>query len=297
MILIEPDTITPAKLTATNVAEADYTAWSAGTYNAEDRVIHEHGVYEAVSTTTDEPTVGVALNPPTWLYVSATNRYKMFDATVGSATVNANTIEVTITPTAPYDALILFGVAGATAQLVVMDGVTTVYDQTIELVDYSSTTGFYSYYFGSLPEEGAAEVAFLDVPFYPGATYELTIDAGTGDAACAEAVFGSQTELAVTNFGTSVGIRDYSVKQVDDFGNVTIVQRPFSKRAEFDLTIETAQVGLFNRKLAALRATPVVYIGDPDREETFVYGYYKDFSVVLSNPSISSCTLTIEGLV
>lgn len=299
MIIIKPDTITAATLTSTNVAENEHSAWSGSTtYNQGDRVIYDHKIYEAISTTLNvQPDTGAIANPPTWLFVSATNRYKMFDTTVGSATSNANTIDVTITPSAPYNALVLFGVEGATAQLIVRDsGSTIVYNETKTLADYSNVTGFYTYFFGMLPVDAQAEVAFLDIPFYASATYQLIINAGTGTAVCAEAAFGTQTELAVTNFGTSVGIKDYSVKQVDDFGNITIVQRPYSKRAEFDLTIETAEVGVFNRFLAGIRATPCVYIGDPNREETIVYGYYRDFNVVLSNPSISSCALTIEGL-
>ena len=299
MIIIKPDTITAATLTSTNVAENEYSAWSGSTtYNQGDRVIYDHKIYEAISTTLNvQPDTGAIANPPTWLFVSATNRYKMFDTTVGSATSNASTIDVTITPAAPYNALVLFGVEGATAQLIVRDsGSTIVYNETKTLADYSNVTGFYSYFFGTLPVDAQAEVAFLDIPFYTSATYQLIINAGTGTAVCAEAAFGTQTELAVTNFGTSVGIKDYSVKQVDDFGNITIVQRPYSKRAEFDLTIETPEVGVFNRFLAGIRATPCVYIGDPNREETIVYGYYRDFNVVLSNPSISSCALTIEGL-
>lgn len=300
VIIIKPYAVTASVLTSTNVPENDYAAWNSGTtYNQGDRVIYDHNIYEAISTTLNvQPDTGAAANPPTWLFVSATNRFRMFDATVGSVTTNPNTINVTLTPSLPYNALVLFGVEGATAQLIVRDsGSNIVYNQTRTLADYSNITDFYSYFFGSLPTDAQAEVAFLDIPLYASATYQLIINAGTGTAACAEAVFGVQTALAVTNFGSSVGIKDYSIKQVDDFGNITIVQRPYSKRAEFDLTIETAEVGVFNRFLAGIRATPCVYIGDPNREETIVYGYYRDFNVVLSNPSISSCALTIEGLI
>lgn len=298
MIIIKPDTITPAKLTATNVPETDYAAWTAGTYNAGDRVIYDHKIWEAIATTTAQPDVGAAANPPTWLFVSATNRYRMFDAAISSGTSNSGSINVTITPTAPYNAVVLFGVEAATVQLIVRDsGSTIVYNETITLADYSTVNSYYTYFFSALAAQEQSEIAFLDVPYYANATYQLIIDAGAGTAVCTEAVFGTQTELAVTNFGTTIGIKDYSVKETDDFGNVTIVERPYSKRAEYDLTIETNQVSVFTRYLAGIRATPVVYIGDPNRSETIVYGYYRDFNVVLSNPSISSCALTVEGLI
>lgn len=298
MIIIKPDAITPSILTASNVPETDYATWSAGTYYAGDRVIYAHNIYEAITTTTAQPDVGVSANPPTWIYVSADNRYKMFDNGVGTQTVQNGTITATITPNTPYNAVALFGLEAATARLVVKDsGSVTVYDETVTLTDYSEVTNYYTYFFAPLSSTSISEVAFLDVPYYGNATYELTIDAGTGDAKCGEAVFGTQSSLSVANFGSSIGIKDYSVKTVDDFGNITITQRAYSKRADFDLTIETSLVGAFAKQMADIRATPVVYIGDPNRQETIIYGYYKDFSVVLSNPSISSCSLTVEGLV
>lgn len=297
MLIIKPDTITEATLTASNVAEDEHPLWAAGTYNAGDRVIFNHKVWEAVSTTTTQPDEGSVLNPPEWLFVSATNRFAMFDVTVGNATANTGTVDVTITPAAPYNALVLFGVKGATAQLIVKDnGGITVYDKTVELADYSNITGLYSYFFGELPLGEQSEVAFLDIPLYSGATYQLIIDNGAGIAECGEAAFGVASQLAVTNFGTSVGIKDYSRKDVDQFGNVSIVERAFAKRADYDLTVETAQVGIFSRFLANIRGIPAVYIGDANRSETIVFGFFKDFSVQLSNPSISSCTLTVEGL-
>tara|TARA_R110002020_G_scaffold62613_3_gene167364 strand:+ start:9768 stop:10436 length:669 start_codon:yes stop_codon:yes gene_type:complete len=221
----------------------------------------------------------------------------MFDSTTSSQTESAGVIDLTVTPTAPYDALVLLGVEGSSVQLIVRDGGGVVrYDETRSLADYSNVTGFYSYFFGELPLDAQAAVTFLDIPNYTSATYRLIILKAGGTAKCAEAVFGRASELAVTNFGSSVGIKDYSVKRVDDFGNVQIIERPFSKRANFDLKIETNEVGVFNRFMASLRATPVVYIGDEGREETIIFGYYRDFNVVLSGPSISTCSLEIEGL-
>ena len=222
----------------------------------------------------------------------------MFDISVGSATTNSGSIDVTITPSTVCNSVVLFDVDGATAQLIVRtSGGTIVYDETISLTDYSGLTSYFSYYFLPIAETGATELAFIDIPNYSGASFQLIIDAGGGTATCGEMIIGQKSALAVTNFGTSVGIKDYSVKTIDDFGNVTITPRAYSKRADYDVTVETTQVGQFNKFLASIRSTPAVYIGDPNRSETIVLGYYRDFSVVLSNPSISECSLSVEGLI
>lgn len=299
MIIIKPVAVTASTLTASNVAETDYPVWTAGTYTIGNRRIYGNKIYEVVAaSTTDQPDTGASAIPATWIFVSATNRYKMFDISVGSGTTNAGTINITITPTTVCNSVVLFNVDGATAQLIVRtSGGTIVYNQTVSLADYSELTSYYNYYFLPIAETGATELAFLDIPNYSGASFQLIIDAGGGTATCGEMIIGQKSALAVTNFGTSVGIKDYSVKTIDDFGNVTITTRPYSKRADYDVTVETTQVSQFTKFLASIRSTPAVYIGDELRGETIVLGYYRDFSVVLSNPSISECSLSVEGLI
>jgi hypothetical protein len=222
----------------------------------------------------------------------------MFDIALGSGTVNSGSINVTVTPSTVCNSVVLFNVDGATAQLIVRtSGGTIVYDQTVSLADYGDLNSYFNYYFLPIAETGASELAFIDIPNYSGASFQLIIDAGGGTATCGEMIIGQKSALAVTNFGTSVGIKDYSVKTIDDFGNVTITTRPYSKRADYDITVETAQVSQFTKFLASIRSTPAVYIGDPLRGETIVLGYYRDFSVVLSNPSISECSMSVEGLI
>jgi len=299
VIIIKPTPITETTLTTSDVPETDHAAWTAGTYTLGTRRIYDHKIYEVVAaTTTDRPDIGAAAVPASWLFVSATNRYKMFDISVGSGTTNPETIDIKVTPEVVCNAVVLFNVDGSTAQLIVRDsGNAIVYNQTVSLADYSGITGYFNYYFLPLGETGGFEIAFLDIPDFSGASFQLIISAGSGVATCGEMIMGQKSVLAVTNFGTSVSIKDYSVKTIDDFGNVTIIQRPYSKRADYDLTVETSQVGSFSKFLAGIRSIPAVYIGDPLRSETIVLGYYRDFGIVLSNPSISECTMSVEGLI
>lgn len=298
MIIVKPVPVLADNLDNSNVAEDEYPTWEAGTYEPGDRVIYEHRIYEALATTTDQPDEGAAELPASWVFVSATNRFKMFDITVGQGTANDETIEVVVTPPVVCNAVVLFNVKGNSVQLVVRDsGDYLVYDRTIDILDYDNIDSYYDYFFSDFSSDGQSEIAFLDVPGYSQASFELLIDGGSGVASCGEMIIGRLESLAVTNFGTSVGIKDYSVKEVDQFGNLTVVQRPFSKRAEYDVTVESNNVGRVSRFLSDIRAMPVVYIGDMDRSETIILGYYREFNIIISNPSISQCALTVEGLI
>lgn len=296
MKIISSVPVTPARLIASNVPETDAPAWAAGSYTAGQQVIFNHRVYEALTTTTAQPDVGALAVPPSWLDMGADNRYRMFDVIVGSSTERTGTIEVTIRPGVLVNALAFFGLVGGTLNVVVTDPVDgEVYNRTEILQDNSGIIDWYAYFFDPIIQR--TDLVLLDLPSYGSADIEITVDAGAGPAACGEAVLGYRQNLGVSNFGTSVSIQDYSRKNRDDFGNATVVERNFSKRAEYDVTVETKLVSMVQRALAAIRATPSVFIGDEGREETIVFGFYRQFNIVLSNPSISDCTIEVEGLV
>lgn len=297
MIIVQPIPVTPAMLTASNVPETDAPLWTAGTYSLGDQRIYEHRVYEViVASTTDRPDLGAAASPPTWIDLGATNRFKMFDEIISTQTVQASEIDVSVEPSTVINAAAFFGLSGNTITVTLTDPVEgEVYNQTRNLQDNTLIVNWYAYFFEEISFR--SDVVFLDLPSYGSATLRAVLDAGTDDAKIGEMIVGKQRDLGVTNFGTSVSIIDYSVKNTDEFGNTIITQRAFSKRADYDVTVETGSVAAIQRALADIRTTPTVFVGDENRSETVVYGFYKQFNIVLSTPSVSDCSIEVEGLV
>jgi len=297
MIIIQPVPITPAMLTASNVPETDAPAWTAGTYTIGQLRIYDHRVYEViVASTTARPDIGAVATPPSWLDLGATNRFKMFDQIISTQTIKNVEVDVDITPAAIVNSAAFFGMLGNSITLTMTDPIEgVVYTETRSLQDNTLIIDWYSYFF----EEVAylPDIVFLNLPTYGSATLNAVIDGGAGDAKVGEVVIGRQRTLGVSNFGTSVSIIDYSVKSTDDFGNTIIVQRAYSKRADYDVTVETSSVAAVQKALADIRTTPTVFVGDENRPETVVYGFYKQFNIVLSTPSISDCSIEVEGLV
>lgn len=297
MIIIQPVPVTAAMLTASNVPETDAPLWTAGTYTLGQQRIYNHRVYEViVSTTTAQPDIGAAAIPPSWLDLGATNRFKMFDQIISTQTVYAAEIDVDITPAAIINAAAFFGLSGNSITLTITDPIEgVVFTETRSLQDNTIIIDWYSYFFEEI--SFLPDTVFLGLPAYGSATLTAYVDGGAGDAKVGEVVIGKQRTIGVTNFGTSVSIIDYSVKATDDFGNTVITTRAYSKRADYDVTVETAAVAAVQKALADIRTTPTVFIGDEDRPETVVYGFYKQFNIVLSTPSISDCSIEVEGLV
>jgi hypothetical protein len=62
------------------------------------------------------------------------------------------------------------------------------------------------------------------------------------------------------------------------------------------LVIDRNEVDSFSEYLASLRATPCLWIGSDQYASTIVYGFYQNFEILISYPTTSDCTLSLEGL-
>lgn len=294
MRMVQPVAVTPDNLVSSNVAENDYPAWDSVTaYDADDWVIDDHSVYQAVSANTNKKP---ADNPDVWTRKSTTNRYLMFDDKIGSRTTNADSIDVVI---GPEQAVTDLGILNAFANQIVVTMTDPdegeVYSKTVGMVG-NDVQDWWEYFFE--PVTRRSDLVLTGLPAYPSATIEIAATVETGDtAAIGHVVIGTGAEIGWVNWGTSLGIKDFSVKEQDEFGNYVLVERDYSDRIEFDVSIERAKVYSVRKMLAQYRATPVLWIGHSQFEETVAFGPYRDFLIVMSNPALSECTITVEGFV
>ena len=295
MKIIAPFEVTTERLQASNVS-IDETEWTAGTYSQGDRRYVGTTLYEVVaSSTDDEPTEGINADPPTWIRVGAINRFKMFDGVIDDQTANAETVSVTIEGQGVSDGIALFNINGIEATIRYTDSIDgLVYDQTFSLQDDSAVVDWFNYYFA--PIEQMRELIVTGLPTNVNPEIEVILDAGSGEARIGELMIGRVQPLGVTNYRTQIGIIDYSRKEADDFGNRQIVERRFSKTADYVVTVETDNLAFVQRVLADRRAKLTVYIGDEDRPETVVAGFYRDFRILMIAPTISDLSLEVEGL-
>lgn len=291
MRLIKPVEITPAKLISSSVPETDYPAWVAGTYALGDKRIRDHHIYESLAAAnTADPS-----DTTKWQDLGLTNRWRMFDNKVESLTTNPGTIEVTINPGEVVNSLALFNLKGKSVTVTMIDALEgEVYRKEVSLVD-AAVTNWFDWFFE--PVGIRTDVVVLDMPAYGSANIVVTVDGEPGVAAVGHFVIGSVKQIGTALYGSSVGINDYSRKTTDDFGNTVVIQRSFSSRAEFDVALDTSEVTRVRRLLAELRATPVVWIGEETYEATILFGFYRDFQIVFSGPTVSDCSITIEGVI
>lgn len=296
MKIIEPLTVTDAILTASNIVENDHAEYVAGTtYVAGSRVIilSTHKIYESLqaANTGNDP----ATEPTWWLDVGATNRWQMFDESVGSQSSNADSIELTFAAVGRVNSIALLNIAADSVRITATDAIDgVVYDKTYPLNSVDGIIDWHTYFYN--PIIRTTNLAIFDLPLYLGLSIDVTITDTGGTAACGVCVIGYYTQIGGTQYGASVGIQDYSIKQQDSFGNYTILERAFNNKGSFDVLIDKKMVDRVHQLLAKYRAKPLVYAATDVYNSTTIYGFYRDFSVVISYLNQSLCTLEIEGL-
>jgi hypothetical protein len=268
MQLLAPIAITDAGLVASSVSETDYAAWSNSlSYGKGARVIlaATHRVYEsAVDGNAGADPAGTSGK---WLDIGPTNRWAMFDQALGSATSAQGSIVVTITA-ATIGAIALLDVAGATVRVQ-----TASYDRTIPV--------------------GAGAITFLDLP--PATTRATVTITGAGTVSVGTLLAGKVVGLGITEASPTAGITDYSRKVVDDFGEVTVVPRAWAKKMDGKTLVTTSAIDAVFARLAAVRATPALWIGHEGIDSLTIYGFVRDFALQVGE-TLSNLSLSIEGL-
>jgi len=303
--IIRPITITAAMLTSTDVAETDYAAWAVGTvFTAGDKciVVATHKIYIALVDVTggSSPEVDVLATTPKWAEVSATNRWKVFDAAVGSQTTQATSMTYKITTGEQFDSIAFLNCDAASIQIVMTDPAAgEVYNETVYLLSTlvagaNTVYDWHSYFFSSYFR--ISDVVKLDIPPFLNAVLDITLTYAGGTVKCGGIVLGLQATIGETQYSPSIGIRDYSTKEADTYGIYRIVERAFSKRLTCDATVPAAAVDTVESLLAYYRAKPLVWVASESYSSMIIYGYCSDFGIVISYPTFAMLSIEIEGL-
>lgn len=296
--IIRPLAITDAVLVATNVPENDYPAYSGTTtYALGDRVIvvgaDIHKIYESLQAAN----VGHAPadSPTYWDEVGPTNRWRAFDRSITSQVEQLSSISFSLQTTGINNSMAILNLDCTIIEVRAYDvDFGLVYERVINPAATSGISDIYSYF--REPVTRVSDLTLTDLPSYSNMRIDVTLRNPGNMVRVGGIVVGMVRSIGGLQYGAKVGISEYGVKARDKFGNFDVIQGNFSNRATFSLIIDAGDVSLIHGLLAKYRSTPIVYIGSDLYTPTIVYGYYKDFSIDISYPTHSVCSLELEGL-
>lgn len=280
-------------LGSSSVALNDAPVYAAGTTYAKDAKVIRTETNRIYKSLADANTGNTPESSPLkWLDVGPVNRWAMFDNSTSTKTAAAGSIVVTLAP-GGVDSIGLVGVTASSVRVQQVNAGATVYDRTINL-DRTPIRDLYEYFFE--PFNLRSALALFDLPIYPASTITVTLSNPSGVAECGVLSVGRQSNIGTTVYGVSLGIVDYSRKEADEFGNLQLAQRNYSVRAEFPIYVNNYEVDIVTRLMAGLRATPAFWEGETEYDSMLIFGFYRDFSVVVSDPAGSNMQLQIEGM-
>lgn len=292
MKVIDRLAITPEMVTTTAInAHAD---WAIGTTYAEgDRRVYQQHIYESLQSanTGRQPDT----EPTWWIRVGPSNQWAAFDTALNTITTADSPLSITVTPGQVINSAALLNLNGTAVQVEVYDGETQVFDRTYSL-DGTVIVDWYMYFFE--PYDLLTEVVITDLPPYSAGELVVKLS-GSATVSIGAVVIGTVYEIGDVQYGVGFGIRDYSVKQEDEFGNLTLQELDYAKRMDPQVMVENSRLRFVSKLLTKLRAKPTVFIGseDPRYLPLIVFGVVRDWNVEIPYPNQSLMRLEITGLI
>lgn len=295
MKAIIPVEITDANLTSSSVPETDYAAWTTGTYALGARVVRAHRRWESLqASNTNHPP---ETSPTWWVDMGPTNRWAMFDDSVGTVTSSTSSIVIVMTPGMVSTlALLDLNADSATLEITAPGAPPWSRTQTTQRGG-QSITDWYLYF--TAPIGRVSTILFEDLPQYEDAVLTLTVTSilPGGPVSIGTLAVGRAMDIGTVENGAKAGIKDFSEKTTDQFGQTRFVERSYAKRMGLRLKIAEEAVDSVYSTLADIRAKPIVWIASRRFDCLVVYGAWDSFEFDIQFGSYSFYSLDIIGLV
>lgn len=306
MKMIPPLTMTDDKLVSSTVPETDYDEWNGdAAYTVGTRVIREslHRVYECLAPNTgktpESNLVSVTDDPPPWLDLGSTNRWRMLIPDANYQTSGASPLTVVIEPGERITALAIVGLEADAIAIEMRDANDEIAWSFSEPLRRRTTRTWSEYFFGKFGRKPS--VLYQGLPPISGATITITITRATGNVLCGPIVMGIPVDLGRVQTGASSGIRDFTRTERDAFGRALILRRKAVPKTSQRTTVFKDQVPRVRDALSAQRGKAAVFVGVEDSSSGYfdallVLGLINNWEVSLDFFGHSNLTIDLEGL-
>lgn len=99
--------------------------------------------------------------------------------------------------------------------------------------------------------------------------------------------------------GLNINLIDYSIKNTDEFGNMTIVERTYGDKINLQTIINVEDINNIKNLLNKIRSSICVWNVSKDitYDKLNFYGYYRNYSISIDNPKLAKLQIELESLV
>jgi hypothetical protein len=303
MQVLEPNDIAYSAV-ASSIAEDSTAAWAASTTYAKGASVRV-GLY--LYTSLQDSNTGH--NPPDTMYgtsaywrrTGATNRGAMFDDHLYTQSVaGAGENLVVSLPwelgTSGFAILNIDGVQEVRAAIV-DENSATLMDKTYDMIE--GVDNWWDYYAGAWDYK-AELVELASTPLIAGT---ITITLSGGQPAVGHMLVGKTWEPGATLYDATAEVKDYSVYDTDDFGEISVIKRNFVKVFNGNLYLHPMRADATFRRFIKARAKSCLWMCDNrttdegGHESLNCFGYFKSCPLTFKGPNQCEYNLQIEGII
>lgn len=248
-----------------------------------------------------------------WQLIGWNNRYRPFDNqlfTTGTQPFGSN-INYVLVPSYEIDTVTLFNVVGYTVQVTVqtLDGSSNIWNEIINILNPLQTDA-YGYGFAPGISSQASihqqNVRVTGIPFVLGEhrlvitiTPHESLDIAQVGQICCGFAFNTGETLEDAN----AALRDFSRKEVNEFGNVEIIKRAYSLQTEYPIAVPKFRYRAVDRVLLALRNSfCVTYanyaVGNEIEQDLSLlnFGFIREYTTTFKASDYVYIFVAIEGV-
>lgn len=293
--------ITDEMLLSSSVPEDDHPEWISGqSYAVGTYVIRTatHRIYYLTGTNSTTPPED---DPTNWNDEGPTNRWAMFDKKVSTVTEQADSITIQLQP-GRMDSLALLGVEcnDITVDLSVQGE--SVFNATYSLIDPNANVGDWSDYMFEPVEQSVYDLSIKklvdltleNVATYGEGTLTVTLSAPNETVKLGMLVVGMVYFVGKTQNEPDLGINNFTVRSMDEFGDITESRRPAGKDLKCDVEIETDRLDAVFYELFRSKDDDAVWIPTDLHGSMVIYGH-ATWRIKRKNSKTTIVSMQIKG--
>ncbi len=299
MKVIIPTALT---LVSSSVPEDERPEWNSATNyttGTEVQIGTLHKIFRATADNTNKnPPDNISAGAKCWSEVGFTAPYRMLDDKVNTRTEHVGSLTARVSYGSMPDSLVLVNAEAFQARVTQFDTGGAQVQQITQVMQSQSYTDWHDWIFG--PERPIKDMV-IPLQLYSGQTEVVlsqVVEAAV--ASCGMLLIGTTRDIGITRYGVKPGIRDYSRKSTDEWGNTYLKQGNYARTLTLDALVMNGGLDALMNQLAALRGVPAYFIGNSnlsDYGSLNLYGWISGFDIVVSAKDWSTLSIEITGLV
>jgi len=265
------------------------------TYSLDDIVQHQGYIYESIKEDNrDEPLLNS--NSLSWMKISRTNKYKMFDDKLSTST-SFKDILIYEFIADDVDTICFFNLVAKNVKVEIYS-----YDELVYTKEESTYIRYVSNWWEWTVQKAKQKtiIYFNELPSFYNAKLKVTIQNLNSIASCSSLVFGKSLDFGFTLIEPKPisSIRNLISKNKQKDGSVKIETSKTYKRVVLTVLIDVLRVDEFQQFLEKHSIEPMLFISErqDNLEALIVFGFFKDFEQAIGL-NFSQYQIEIEGIV